>query len=95
MGFCCRVLGIEDAAAEGDAVNSRLHDVGNILLGDASDGNDWDIDIFCLHLLDNFLISFKTEDRGELLLGSGEAERTAADVIGTIQGRLPGAGRTA
>ena len=65
---------MEDATAECDAVHSRFHDFGDILLGNASDGDERDVDAFFLHFLDDVLISFQSEDRRELLLGGGEAQ---------------------
>lgn len=76
------VCGIEDGAGEGDAIDTGLHYGRDVGEGDASYGYDWDVNALGLHLSDDVLVAFKTEDRGETLLCGGETKWTTTDVIG-------------
>lgn len=73
---------VEDGAGEGNAVDTGLHDGRYVGDGDASYGYDWDVNALGLHLSDDVLVAYETEDRGETLLGGGETEWSATDVIG-------------
>lgn len=76
------VWGIEDGAGEGDAIDTGLHYGRDVGEGDASYGNNRDVNALRLHLCYDILVAFKTEDRGETLLCGGETKWTTTDVIG-------------
>lgn len=79
-----RTVGIEDGAAYGNTADSSCHDVRDVGGQDAANGYDRDGDVVELHLTDNTAVTVCTEDGGQFLFGGGEAERTAADVVGSI-----------
>ena len=53
-----------------------------------ADSDDRQVDIIRPHLTDNFFISFQTQNRAEFLLGGGISERSAADVIYSVEPML-------
>ena len=71
-------------AGKGNPAYTRLHDGRNVLVQDASDGDDGKLDVMSLHLLCDVEITLQPQDRRQIFLGSGEAERTAADVVGSL-----------
>ena len=76
------VWGIEDGAGEGNAIDTGLHYGRDVVDGDASYGNNRDVNALRLHLCYDVLVAFETEDRGKTLLCGGETEWTTTDVIG-------------
>lgn len=65
--FFHRILCPQDGAAQGDACHTGLQDGGDVVQGDATDGDNGQVDAFRLHLLYDGTVSFEAEDGAELL----------------------------
>ena len=68
---------------KGNPAYPRLHDGWNIRYGYSTDGYYRKVYILLLHPVDDSCISFQSQYRTQILLGSGVAEGAAAYVVGT------------
>ncbi len=68
---------------EGQSRLPRLHNGWNIRYGYSTDGYYRKVYILLLHPVDDSCISFQSQYRTQILLGSGVAEGAAAYVVGT------------
>ena len=70
-------------ARKGNPAYPRLHNGWNIRYGYSTDGYYRKVYILLLHPVDDSCISFQSQYRTQILLGSGVAEGAAAYVVGT------------
>src|SRR5574344_341328 len=83
------MLGTHHTATQSNTADARLQNRPNVVITDATDSNDRNIDISLFHLAYNLAVSFQPQDSGKILLGSGKAERSATDIVGTAIKMLP------
>ena len=71
-------------SADGNTMNTGLHQRGNVFLQDAADGDYRDADISLLQRLHNGLVAAQAQDGAEVLLGGGKAVRPYAYIAGAV-----------
>ena len=81
--FLYWIVGTQHCAAERNAIYACVKYVVDIVLGDAANCHDGDIDMGRTHLDHYAAIAIQSQYGRKVLLGGGESERTTADIICT------------